>query len=175
MFAALVALCLTAVIAASPESETCLVCTAAALELIKRVPIVRRAGASDSDKAVAVSEATDNFCDNFGGGPYFADISAAQKTCTAFLKKSRASIEHVVQGGGDATAVCDSVCGGLDAAARTPHYTAPSRAKAKAPEKSVKGKGTVNDPKFKAALKKKAERDARRAKKASGGASEDEL
>jgi hypothetical protein len=160
--------------AAGSAPGTCQVCTAAVTELIKRVPKVGRADVKDEDKAVAVAEAMENFCDNFGSGDYFEDHGAAKKVCKALLKASHEAIAASIQSGSDAGTVCASACEGVDVDARMPHYTPPPRESKKKAAKPVKGKGTVNDPKYKAALKKKAERDARRGKGA-GDSGHEEL
>ncbi len=184
-----------AVLAAEPAADAalaaCHACTAAVTETIARAPILAREGAKAEDKESAVFDALS--CDAYNFRPYTDDPSSMSKACARVLEAHNAEGELVAAlvAGADAKAACAAPCAGVDEDKRMPVYSPPP-AKAAKPGKgkeeggkkkgsaSSKGaaagrKGTVDDPQVKEALKKKAERDARRAAKRGGRKEDEEL
>jgi hypothetical protein len=173
--------------APSPDVIGCQACSAAITETIARAPILAKAGARKEDKESAVYDALS--CEAFTFRPYASDPAALAKACRRVLDTHNANGELVAAlvAGSDAKTACAAVCEGVEEGKRMPVFEAPPP---KAPKAGAKGagggktggagggksapsapagrKGTVDDPQVKEALKKKAERDARRAAKSAG-------
>lgn len=161
--------------AADAPFTDCSLCTAATTELVGRLPVLTRAGASADDKAMALGEALPNFCDasNFRGR--FADPAGATAPCAAFLAAAGEPFRAALLAGGGVDGACAAACEGVPAGERMPVPPPPAPRKRKFGEKPAPAgrKGTVDDPAYKAALKKQRARASRRkaaSKRAGGGA-----
>jgi len=148
----------------APAYGGCQLCTAATTELVARLPLLSRAGASADDKAMALGEALPNFCDasNFRGR--FADPSGASGPCAAWLAAAGEPFRAALLGGGGVEGACAAACEGVPAGERMPVPPPPAPKKRKFGEKPAPAgrKGTVDDPAYKAALKKQRARANRR-------------
>lgn len=154
------------------DTQKCNVCMAASTELIKRTPILQR-DAKEEDKQLAVGENFDNFCSTYNFGDYAEDTHAFAKVCKALVSEQNAdgALQAKFVAGQPAAEICSTVCEGVLEGERLPKYVATPRPKAAAGKGSAAGrgkpvpkgkKGTVDDPAYKEALKRKAARDARR-------------
>lgn len=174
--ALLTAVAATGLAGASADMLTCNACYAATKEIIQRTPILSR-DALTEDKKMALYDSFPTFCSSFNFHAYTADVSSFSSACDTFIKASdKEALQESLVNGEGASAVCATPCEGIAEEARLTSYTAPPRDKsAKKPAaKNAPGKGTVDDPAYKEALKRKAKRDAKRkAKNAAGGEDED--
>jgi hypothetical protein len=159
---------------------TCHACVAGVTELLKAVPALRKPTLKprdEEDKLMALADAMPSFCNtgNFHG--YGSDVAALSKSCAAFVKAAGAPLEAALVAQGAAPqSVCAEACAAVPEAQREPKAGEPAAGGGGAAKPKKKGDGTVNDPAYKAALKKKAARDAKRARDAAaaGGADSDE-
>jgi hypothetical protein len=169
--------------AVSAELLQCNACMAATTELLKRTPILQRANARSDDKNMAVFEGLEQFCSTYNFHAYTADPSAFAAACKSFLASANENGEltATLVDGADAAAVCGSVCADVPEGERLTSYTPEPKKKgsedkskaSKGSSKSSARKGSVDDPAYKEALKRKAARDARRGRKGDGNADEE--
>jgi len=159
--------------AADAALLTCHACVAGTTELLKSVPLLKKPTAKprdEEDKLMALADAMPSFCNTGNMHGYGSDVAALSKSCTAFVKAAGAPLEAaLVAQGATPQSVCAEACAAVPEDQRVPKAGAAAPAGgAKGPAKK-KGDGTVNDPAYKAALKKKAARDAKRARAAAAG------
>jgi hypothetical protein len=159
--------------ASSSSALQCQACSTATTELLKSVPVLKRTtGVREGDKEMALADAMPNFCSSyvFSG---LAEAAALAEACKSFLAEHNkgSAVEALLVAGSAPAAVCESACAGVPEQERSPKQAEarqPAAKKAAGGSSSKAGaagaarKGTVDDPAYKAALKKKAERDARR-------------
>ena len=152
----------------------CQSCTFATGELLKSYPVLSKPEKRDGDKALALGDALPTMClSNVFKGLNGADALAA--ACKPF-SEPEGPVAKALLAGGDAAAACAAACEGVAEDARAPAAAAPQKAKPAAKKGGAAGrKGTVDDPQYKAALKAKAKRDAKRKSASAAPAEEADL
>ena len=141
----------------------CQACTHSVTEIHKQVPLLKRTGVREGDKEMALGDALPTMCvaNVFNGLASAPEMAAA---CKGFSQAGGA-IEKALLAGQGASEACASLCEGVAEGERSPK---PAKVAPKAaapplkPGKTAPRKGSVDDPAYKAALKKKAARDAAR-------------
>jgi len=163
----------------SPATLECQACTLATKELLKAQPVLRKPAGQfrEGDKEMALADAMPSFCSSGVFGGYAVKAGALVDSCKSFLKTHNAGGKFEAAIAADASpsaaAACATACAGVPEAQHEPEAAKAKGASAgKAAGGSAgaaKGKkadaraGTVNDPAYAAALKKKKARDAKRA------------
>ena len=183
--ALLLAAALPALAAVPAESLLkCNACTHAVAEMLKQVPVLTRTkGVREGDKELALGDALPSMCASnvFSSLAFAPELAAACKTFAA----PGGAIEAALLAGKAPAAACAALCEGVAEGERAPK----PKPAAKAAKGAAAGKGgaparptpkfregSVDDPRVKAALKKKAARDARKGgKKAAAAEPEDEF
>ena len=163
-------LALAAAAFASADVTSCQSCTQAVGELLKQVPVLSKQNTRAGDKELALGDALPTMCSGnvFSGFEGAAEMATA---CKGFAKPGGA-LEAALLKGEPAAAACAAQCEGVAEADRAPKAKAPAKARkeAAAPKggKPAPRKGSVDDPAYKEALKKKAARDFKRHNKPIG-------
>ena len=165
MYALLLALGLCSLQAVSAaDAVTCQACTHSVTEILKQVPVLTRTkGVREGDKELALGDALPTMCSS----NVFSGLAAAAEMATACkgFAKSGGAIEAALLAGKPAAEACAALCEGVAEGDRAPSLKPTPKPKKEAPLKPGKTaprKGSVDDPAYKAALKKKAARDAAR-------------
>jgi len=157
------------VVSASAASELgCQSCIHATEALIKQTPILSRSNTRAGDKELALGDNLPNMCSGyvFSGLERSSELADACKS--EGLSKSGGVLEAALLQGKGVTEACTSFCEGISEAERVPKVKSAAPAAGKSdPPKGGKAprKGSVDDPAYKEALKKKKARDAARAKR----------
>ena len=152
-----------AAFAGAADVTSCQSCTQAVGELLKQVPVLSKKNTREGDKELALGDALPTMCSGnvFSGFEGAAEMAAA---CKGFAKPGGA-LEAALLKGEPAAAACAAQCEGVAEADRAPKAKAPAKARKEAAPKGGKPaprKGSVDDPAYKEALKKKAARDFKR-------------
>ena len=147
----------------------CQSCLHATEALIKQTPIRSRSNTRAGDKELALGDSLPTMC----SGYVFSGLELASELADACKKegfaKAGGAVESALLEGKGALDACSTVCEGIPESGRVPKQKAAAAAAKQAPSpkggKSAPRKGSVDDPAYKEALKKKAKRDAARLKR----------
>jgi hypothetical protein len=151
-------------LALASDEGVCHSCIIGIKELVKAVPILRKATASvrEGDKELALADAMPSFCSSSNFHGFSQDLVTDCKTFLTTSNVDGALEKTLISGEIDEKKVCESVCAFLPEDKREP-------ARVESQQKSTGNKatknaktGTVNDPAYKEALKKKEARDKKR-------------
>ena len=179
----LLALLASPALAAVPAESLlkCHACTHSVGEMLKQVPVLTRTkGVREGDKELALGDALPSMCASnvFSSLAFAPELAAACKTFAA----PGGAIEAALLAGKPAAEACAALCEGVAAGERAPKAKPAGKAPkgGAAPAKGAPAKptpkyreGSVDDPRVKAALKKKAARDARKGGKKAAAAEDD--
>lgn len=152
-------------IASASEEGVCHACLLGVKELVKSVPILKKATSSvrEGDKELALADAMPSFCSSSNFHGYSQELVTDCKTFLAAGNVDGALEKTLIGGEIDESKVCESVCSVVDESLREPKRVESSKpvGGSKTAQKNAKT-GTVNDPAYKEALKKKEARDKKR-------------
>jgi len=151
--------------ASASEEGVCHACLLGVKELVKSVPILKKATSSvrEGDKELALADAMPSFCSSSNFHGYSQELVTDCKTFLTAGNVDGALEKTLIGGEIDESKVCESVCSVVDESLREPKRVESSKPAggSKTAQKNAKT-GTVNDPAYKEALKKKEARDKKR-------------
>ena len=132
-------------------------------ELVKAVPILKKATSAvrEGDKELALADAMPSFCSSSNFHGYSQDLVTDCKTFITANNVDGALEKTLISGEIDENKVCESVCSVVEESLREPKRVESASKPAGGKVKNAKT-GTVNDPAYKEALKKKEARDKKR-------------
>ena len=147
----------------SANEGVCHACLIGVKELVKSVPILKKATSSvrDGDKELALADAMPSFCSSSNFHGYSQDLVTDCKTFLAGSNADGALEKTLISGEIDENKVCEAVCSVVDESLREPKRVETKPSGGNKATKNAKT-GTVNDPAYKEALKKKEARDKKR-------------
>ena len=165
MFRVLAVVSFSFTYASASEEGVCHACLLGVKELVKSVPILKKATSSvrEGDKELALADAMPSFCSSSNFHGYSQELVTDCKTFLAAGNVDGALEKTLIGGEIDESKVCESVCSVVDESLREPKRVESSKQAGggKTAQKNAKT-GTVNDPAYKEALKKKEARDKKR-------------
>jgi hypothetical protein len=161
---------------AGADVTSCRSCTHAVAELYKQVPVLlKTTGVREGDKELALGDALPSMCSSnvFSGLEDASDMATSCKT----YSRGGSAVEKALLEGKPVGDVCTTLCEGVAEGDRAPKAKAQKPKAKPAPAANAKGgkaaprKGSVDDPAYKEALKRKARRDEQRSGASRGGRS----